>query len=156
MTAIPIGPKNTNLAEIWDSCLETLNSVWRFQEKSKMYQPIGYQGGHFDFPIGQKNPYMAENIETLLLVKFRLVPFSGFRGEVESLILRSGARTSPHPGKKILDSRLDMAEIPLKRRKSSMQPSNYKTPHTDYKRGYALMILGKKLGEFEALWYLSS
>ena len=48
-----------------------------------MSKPIRGQGGHLVFPIGPKNTNLLEDIEILLLVKFRWIPFSGFRGEVE-------------------------------------------------------------------------
>ena len=48
-----------------------------------MSQPIRGQGGHFLFPIGpKKNTNLVDDVEILLPVKFRLIPFSGFRGEV--------------------------------------------------------------------------
>ena len=50
-----------------------------------MSQPIRGQGGHFVFPIGPKNTNLVEGFETLLPVKFRLIPFSRFRGEVENV-----------------------------------------------------------------------
>ena len=43
------------------------------------------QGGHLVFPIGPKNTNLVEDIEILLPVKFRWIPFSGFRGEVENV-----------------------------------------------------------------------
>ena len=43
------------------------------------------QGGHLVFPIGQKNTNLVEDLEILLPVKFRWIPFSGFRGEVENV-----------------------------------------------------------------------
>ena len=51
-----------------------------------MSQPIRGQGGHFVFPIGPKNTNLVEGVEILLPVKFRLIPFSGFRGEVENVL----------------------------------------------------------------------
>ena len=46
-----------------------------------MSQPIRGQGGHLVFfSIGLKNTNWVEDVET---VKFRLILFSGFRGEVE-------------------------------------------------------------------------
>ena len=42
------------------------------------------QGGHPVFPIGPKNTNLVEDVELFLLVKFRWIPFSGFRGEVEN------------------------------------------------------------------------
>ena len=53
------------------------------EEKSKISQSIRGQGGHLVFPIGQKNTNLVEDDEILLPVKFRSIPFSGFRGEVE-------------------------------------------------------------------------
>ena len=50
-----------------------------------MSQPIKGQGGHFLFPIGPTNTNLVEEVEILLPVKFRLIPFSGFRGEVENV-----------------------------------------------------------------------
>ena len=47
-----------------------------------MSQPIRGQGGHLVFPIGPKNTHLVEDIEIYLPVKFRQIPFSGFRGEV--------------------------------------------------------------------------
>ena len=50
-----------------------------------MSQPIRGQGGHFVFPIGPKNTNLVENVEILLPVKFRFIPFSGFREEVKNV-----------------------------------------------------------------------
>ena len=50
-----------------------------------MSQPIRGQGGHFVFPIGSKNKNLVEGVEILLPVKFRLILFSRFRGEVENV-----------------------------------------------------------------------
>ena len=54
-------------------------------EKLKMSQPIRGQDGHLVFPIGPKNTNLVEDVEILLPVKFRWIPFSGFRGEVENV-----------------------------------------------------------------------
>ena len=43
------------------------------------------QDGHFCILIGPKNTNFVEDIEILLPVKFRWIPFSGFRGEVENV-----------------------------------------------------------------------
>ena len=48
-----------------------------------MSQPIRGQGGDLVFPIGPKNTNLVEDVEILLPVKFRRIPFSGFRGKVE-------------------------------------------------------------------------
>ena len=50
-----------------------------------MSQPIRGQGGHLVFPIGPKNTNLVESVEILLPVKFRLIPFNSFRGEVENV-----------------------------------------------------------------------
>ena len=50
-----------------------------------MSQPIRGQGGHLVFPIGPKNTNLEESVEILLPVKFRRIPLSGFRGEVENV-----------------------------------------------------------------------
>ena len=54
------------------------------EEKSKMSRPIRGQGGHLVFPIGSKNTNLVEDVKILLPVKFRWIPFSGLRGEVEN------------------------------------------------------------------------
>ena len=48
-----------------------------------MSQPIRGEGGHLVFRIGPKNTKLVEGFEILLPVKFRWIPFSSFRGEVE-------------------------------------------------------------------------
>ena len=50
-----------------------------------MSQPIRSQGGHLVFPIGPKNTNLVEDFKILLPVKFRIIQFSGFRGEVENV-----------------------------------------------------------------------
>ena len=50
-----------------------------------MSQPIRGQGGHLVFPIDPKNTNFVEDVEILLPVKFRWIPFSGFREEVENV-----------------------------------------------------------------------
>ena len=50
-----------------------------------MSQPIRGQGGHLVFPIGPKNTNLVEDVEILLPIKFRWIPFSIFRGEVENV-----------------------------------------------------------------------
>ena len=49
-----------------------------------MSQPIRGQGGHLVFPIRPKNTNLVEDVEILLPVKFRSIPFGGFR-EVENV-----------------------------------------------------------------------
>ena len=55
------------------------------ERKSKMSQPIRGKDGHLVFPIGLKNTNLVEDIEILLPMKFRQIPFSGFRGEVKNV-----------------------------------------------------------------------
>ena len=55
------------------------------EKKSKMSQPIRGLGGHLVFPIGPKNTNLVEDIEILRPVKFRVIPYSGFREEVENV-----------------------------------------------------------------------
>ena len=50
-----------------------------------MSQPIRGQGGHLVFPIGPKNTNLVKDVEILLPIKFRWIPFSSFRGEVENV-----------------------------------------------------------------------
>ena len=50
-----------------------------------MSQPIRGQGGHLVFPIGLKNTNLVEDVKILLPDKFRWIPFSGFKGEVENV-----------------------------------------------------------------------
>ena len=50
-----------------------------------MSQPIRSQGGHLVFPIRPKNTNLVEGLEILLPVKFRWIPFSGYRGEVKNV-----------------------------------------------------------------------
>ena len=45
-----------------------------------MSQPIRGQDGHLVFPISpEKNTNLVEDVEILLPVKFRRIPFNGFR-----------------------------------------------------------------------------
>ena len=55
------------------------------EKKSKISQPIRGQDGHLVSPIGPKNTNLVEDVEILLPVKFRWIPFSGLRGEVENV-----------------------------------------------------------------------
>ena len=55
------------------------------EEKLKMFQQIIGRGGHFVFLIHLKNTNLVEGVEILLPIKFRWIPFSGFRGKVENV-----------------------------------------------------------------------
>ena len=50
-----------------------------------MSLPIRGQFGHLGFPIGSKDTNVVEDVAILLLVKFRLILFSGCREEVENV-----------------------------------------------------------------------
>ena len=51
-----------------------------------MSHSIRGQGSHLVLPIGPKNTNLVEDVEILLPVKFRSIPFSGFREEVENVL----------------------------------------------------------------------
>ena len=55
------------------------------EEKLKMSQQVIGRGGHLVFPIHLKNTNLVEGIDILLPIKFRRIPFSGFRGEVKNV-----------------------------------------------------------------------
>ena len=68
------------------SCQVSLNSVRRFQRRSrKCLSQSEARAAILFFPIGPKNANCVEDVEILLPVKFRWIPFSGFRGEVENV-----------------------------------------------------------------------
>ena len=48
-----------------------------------MSQPVIGQSGYLGFPVGPKNTNLIENVEISLPVKFRCIPFSGFRDREE-------------------------------------------------------------------------
>ena len=50
-----------------------------------MYQPIRGQGGYLVFPIHSINKNFAEDVKILIPVKFRWIPSSAFRGEVDNV-----------------------------------------------------------------------
>ena len=90
----PIGPKTQTWKRTFRSYFLSIFVEFSsaIQEKSKMSQPIRGQGGHLVFPIGPKNINLVEDVEMLLPIKFRLIPFSGFRGEVKKCLSQSEAR----------------------------------------------------------------
>ena len=72
----------------WDlaSCQVSLNSIQRFQRRSqKCLSQSEARAAILFFPIGPKNTNFVEDIEILFSLKFRGIPFSGFRGEVENV-----------------------------------------------------------------------
>ena len=76
------------------SCQVSSNSVQRFQRRSrKCLNQSEARATILFFPIGPKNTKLVEDIEILLPVKFRWIPFSGFRGEVENV------STNQRPGR---------------------------------------------------------
>ena len=78
--------KNTNLRRgHWDlaSCQVSLNSIQRFQRRSrKCLSQSEAMAAILFFPSARKNTNLVEDFEIFLPVKFRWIPFSGFRGEV--------------------------------------------------------------------------
>ena len=50
-----------------------------------MSQQIRGKDSHLVFPIGPKNTNLVEDVEILFPVKFHLILFSSFRGEVENV-----------------------------------------------------------------------
>ena len=72
----------------WDLafCQVSLNSVQRFQRRSqKCLSQSEARAAILFFPIGPKNTNLVEDIEILLPIKFRRIPFSGFWGEVKNV-----------------------------------------------------------------------
>ena len=90
----------------WDlaSCQLSLNSVRRFQRRSWKCESlqtdgrrrtdgqrtVRYDNSSYELkpclnPISPKNTNLLEDVEILLPVKFRWIPFSGFREEVENV-----------------------------------------------------------------------
>ena len=65
------------------SCVEFRLMV--SEERSKMSQPIWGKDDHLVFSIGPKNTNKIKDIDISLPVKFRWIPLSGLRGEVENV-----------------------------------------------------------------------
>ena len=59
-----------------------------------MPQPIRDQGGHLVFPIGPKNTNLVEDVAILLPVKFRWIPFSGFKRRSRKCLSQSEVRAA--------------------------------------------------------------
>ena len=82
-------PEKHNLGRgRWDlaSCQVSLNSVKRFQRYSRKCLSKSEVGAAIlFFPIGPKHTNLVEDVAILLLGKFRWIPFSGLRGEVENV-----------------------------------------------------------------------
>ena len=64
----PIGPKNTKVVEDVEILLH-----------------VNFVEFHLVFPIGPKNTSLVEDVKILLPFKFRWIPISGHRGEVENV-----------------------------------------------------------------------
>ena len=92
-----------------------------------MSQQIRGQGGHLVFPIGSKNTNLVEGVEILLSVKFRWIPFSGFRGEVENVKVYAGRTTDERTDDGRTDGRTDGRRTDGRRTvrydNSSLEPS---------------------------------
>ena len=72
----------------WDlaSCQVSLNSVQRFQRRSrKCLSQSEARAAILFFQSARKNTNLVEDVEILLPIKFRWIPFSGFRGKVENV-----------------------------------------------------------------------
>ena len=68
------------------SCQLSLNSVQRFQRRSRKYlSKSEARAAILFFRSAQKSQNLVEDVEILVPVKFRWIPFSGFRGEVENV-----------------------------------------------------------------------
>ena len=85
----PIGTKKHKLGRghlDLPSCQVSLNSVQRFQRRSrKCLSQSEARVAILFFRSAKKNTSLVEDIKILLLVKFRWILFSGFRGEVENV-----------------------------------------------------------------------
>ena len=68
-----------------DSCQVLLNSIQRFQRRSRKYLSQSEARLPSCFPIGPKNTNLVEGVEILLPVKICWIPFSGFYREVENV-----------------------------------------------------------------------
>ena len=83
-------PKKHKLSRgCWDlaSCQVSLNSIQRFQRRSrKCLSRSEARAAILFFSIVPKNTNLVEDVEILLIVKFRWILFSGFRGEVENVL----------------------------------------------------------------------
>ena len=71
----------------WDlaSCQISLNSIQRFQRRSRKCLSQSEARAAILFLRSARKTNLVEDIEILLPVKFRWIPFSGFRGEVENV-----------------------------------------------------------------------
>ena len=71
----------------WDlaSCQVSLYSFQRFQRRSRKWLSQSEARAAILFSVGPKNTNLVEDVEILLPVKFRWIPFNGFRGEVENV-----------------------------------------------------------------------
>ena len=60
------------------------------EENTTISLQIRDQGGHLIFSIDPKNTNLIEDVDILLLVKFRWIPFNGFRKEVDNVSANQG------------------------------------------------------------------
>ena len=89
-------PKKKLGRGLWDlaSCQVSLNSVQRFQRRSrKCLSQSEARAAILFFRSARKNTNLVEGVEILLSVKFRWIPFSGFRGEVDNMKVYAGRTT---------------------------------------------------------------
>ena len=97
LSCFSIGPKNTNMVEdveilLHVKCRWIPFSGFRGEvENISANQRPGWQSCFFDLPKKKKKKNLVEDVEILLPVKFRWIPFRSFRGEVENM--KSGRQT---------------------------------------------------------------
>ena len=72
------------------SCQVSLNSFQRFQRRSRKCLSKSEARRPSCFPSGSKNTNLVEGVEIFLSIKFRWIPFSSFRGEVENMKVYAG------------------------------------------------------------------
>ena len=97
MICLVLEKKNKLGKKCWDpsSCQVPLKSVQRFQSKSPKCLSQSEAGWPSCFFIGPKNTNVVEDVKILLPVKFRWIPFSDCRGEVENV--STNQRPGCHP-----------------------------------------------------------
>ena len=88
----PIGPKYTNVVEDVEILFPVkfrwipFSSFWREVENvSTNLNQSEARAAILFFRSARKNTNLVEDVEILLSVEFRWIPFSGFRGEVENI-----------------------------------------------------------------------
>ena len=94
-----LSKKHTLGRGCWDlaSYQVSLNSVHPFQRRNwKCLSQLEVGVAILFFPIGTKNTNLVENVEILLTVKFRWIPFSCFRVEVKNVLANQSPGQPSH------------------------------------------------------------